>query len=203
MKKIFVVFLTAVICFGLISCKSGTTPNTDDSNGTQQSEPSSVDRVESETNDQSSKLPETETENKNEIIITTENWQDYLEVKIVEEWGVNGCYLSYVLALKDIYADKTINSTTTLDIEWSGTWVYKEFTCDRDEKIYKIGEVIADKPSENITKQSCFLTQLSTIEHYANVQSVILLGGETDYYTYVKVIENLNVLNASGTIILR
>ena len=68
------------------------------------------------------------------------------------------------------------------------------------EKTYEIGENIADKPIENVTKQSSFLTQLLSIKHYADNQAVIIIGGETDYYSYVKVVEDFKVINANGTI---
>lgn len=176
MKKMIPLLLTLVLCLSLCACSKEPTKGT-----ASQQDPAKV------------------TE---QIVITTENWQEYLELKQVEDWQADerGCCVVFTLGLKDEYAVKQISDLKTLDVEWSGTWVYRKYTCNKDEKTYEIGDIIESYPAENESKQSSFHPNLLNLKHFVDKYAVMVVGAGTDYYTYTNTIEQFEVISANGVI---
>ena len=208
MKRIIAFTLAFVLCMTMCACQSTESTETQPSKApdnhnsdTKPTEDESAPGNDMTDPTQPSTEPkETNTAPVKEIVITTENWQEYLELKQVVEWREHGCMITYALGLKDAYADRTISAETTLEVEWSGTWVSRELTSDTETKTFEIGAIIADEPAEELTTKSSFHPNLLTLEHYVQQHAIVVIAGKTGYSRYVKTVEDFNVISASGTI---
>jgi len=180
MKKVLSLILALTLCLSLCAC--GNEKN--------------------ESTDKATTKQDPDTSYSDEIVITTENWQDYLEMKEIVDWSASGsgCAVTFSLGLKDEYADKEVSSMTTLDVEWKGTWVYRQFSCNRDQKTYTIGSIIESRGSEDVQKQTSFHPNLLNLDHMVEKHAVMVVGGATDYTTYLRTIENFEIISATGTI---
>ena len=197
MKKTIAIFLVIMLCLPLFACGKEQSAN----NGSIVTSTSTT-TITSSTDNATTPTTSSNTQS-DDIVITTENWHEYLEVKQIEDWEEDekGCCISYSLGLKDVYDDKQISELTTLEIEWSGTWVYRKYSCDMTNKTYQIGDIIADKPVEEVAKKSSFHQGiLSTNKACVAAQAVMVIGAGTDCVSYVKTIEDFTVTSASGII---
>ena len=134
------------------------------------------------------------------VKLTKGNWNDYLEVRMLEQWGPNGCTISFALCLKDEYADKKVSDATDFAVEWSGTWVPKTLTCDLETKTYTIGDKYPGEPEESVTEQAKFHPNLLNLEYCKEKNALAMLGGKTAHPYYTMILENFRVISVSGTI---
>lgn len=208
MKRIIAFALAFVLCMTMCACQSTesseTQPSKAPDNHNSDAKPTEGESAPgNDTTDPTQAPTEPEATNAapvKEIVITTENWQEYLELKQVVEWREHGCMITFALGLKDAYADRTVSAETTLDVEWSGTWVSRELSSNTENKTFEIGEIIEGEPVEEITKQSSFHPNLLTLDHYIQQHAIVVIAGKTGYSRYVKTVENFTVISASGTI---
>ena len=183
MKQAISLLLACMLCLSLFAC------------GTNED-------VDSPASTSSDLIKEENTGESEEIVITIDNWQDYLEIKQAADWegDERGCCIVFLIGLKEEYAGKQISADTTLEMEFTSSWVYKAFSCDKETKSYEIGDVIADKPGETVTMHRAFSPSLLEWQPSADVQAVLLVDGATDYYSYVKILEDFQVISVSGVI---
>lgn len=147
------------------------------------------------------------------IEITTDNWQDYLEIKQVllnekqlDEFGeVNSemafCYT--MLCLKDEYADKTVSEDTDIALTFDAVERCYEYTLD-GEKVVK-GDPVKREPrsiGETIGHDD-YATFVRETDDYLNTEykKVALLPGlgNTDV---VGVLEDIEIERIEGTLVL-
>ena len=147
------------------------------------------------------------------IEITTDNWQDYLEIKQVllnekqlDSFGeVNSemafCYT--MLCLKDEYADKTVSDDTDIALTFNALERHYEYTMD-GEKVVK-GELIKRDPisrGETIGHDD-YGTFARETDDYLNTEykKVALLPGlgSTDF---IGVLEDIEIERIEGTLVL-
>ncbi len=208
MKRIIAFALAFVLCMTMCACQSTESTETQPAKApdNHNSAPNPTEGESAPDNNMAgptqapTEPEETDTAPVKEIVITTENWHEYLELKQVVEWREHGCMITFALGLKDAYADRTVSAETNLDVEWSGTWVSRELSSNTENKTFEIGEIIDGEPVEEITKQSSFHPNLLTLEHYIQQHAIVVIAGKTGYSRYVKTVEGFTVISASGTI---
>lgn len=208
MKQIIAFALVFVLCMTMCACQNTenteTQPSKTPDNHNSDTKPAEDESAPGNDTTDPTQAPtepeKTDTVPVKEIVITTENWQEYLELKQVVEWREHGCMITFALGLKDAYADRTVSAETTLDIEWSGTWFSRELSSNTENKTFEIGEIIEGEPVEEVTKQSSFHPNLLTLEHYIQQHAIVVIAGKTGYSRYVKTVEDFAVISASGTI---
>ena len=206
MKKTIALLLALAMCLSLYACGRSQNVNVPTSNITSPKDTNDQTHHNSETTISETTIPDTtdpssaENTQPDKIVITTDNWQEYLELKQVVEWREYGCMITNALGLKDEYADRKVSAETTLNVEWTGTWVARKLTSNSETKTFEIGGIFDEKPAEKLEKQSYFHPNLLNLEHYLQQHAIVVLAGETGYSRYVRIIEDFAIVSASGII---
>ena len=151
------------------------------------------------------------------IEITTDNWQDYLEIRqenIIEE-SVNALgdvesrcvFRPAMLCLKEEYADKKVSSKTEIALEYKGTGVAYEYKFDDDGKV-----VIGDKHDPISSGEKNFsevidnktYCQREELKKQVDAYNCVigLYSSCDDYRQWVNCLENVEVVRIEGTLVL-
>lgn len=151
MKKLIALLLVAVMCFSLVACGGGETPNTDDNsaqeqqtqNGNNEPEVTEPDNTEPDNTEPENTEPQYAT-----VEITLDNWQDYFEfceytVFLDNAFGEFDCfYICWSLAAKDgLIVDE---NNSDIAIEYTYTTERKPYTVDYENKTIDFGETKDD-----------------------------------------------------------
>ena len=150
MKKIVALSLVVIIIFSFVAC-----------GGKEKSNNSAAITNDSQAINTKETFKITEpkaTEPSNEIVITLDNWQDYIELKYMPSWDYNAfdeiegfSCLYPVLALKEEYAHKTVSSDTELAVGYTATRIFKTVIVDLENKSFKWEDTVVETKEVNET----------------------------------------------------
>lgn len=211
MKKILALLLAAVMCFSLVACGGGETPNTDDNSTQEQqiqnnnNEPEVADPevTEPESTEAEVTEPESTEPQLEEVEITLDNWQEYFALQEFVTFRENGfgeienVRADYILVTKEGITCDTDNCN--IAIEYTYSYGDTTYTVDFENRTIAYGE------TSNIVESSAKIGNMSNVEFW--------LGGEYERFgirlldTYrnepqgsESIVVDVNIIRISGTL---
>lgn len=177
MKRIFCTLLITALLFSLCACSADTTSSAEsvEASSNVSIEPSSketssadpiVSKEESvavSSKEESVADTSSEVKTSGSITITLDNWDEYFEFVVEEEWQENafgeaeGLHFVYKFQPKEEYADKIKkNANFSIAVEYTFTTTtslaYVPITVDYENRTYSLGDI----PSETMTGKRTF-----------------------------------------------
>lgn len=204
MKKFYTLLLAAAMIFSLVACGG---EEKAENSGAPQTADQADNVITTTVVTESSKV-----ELPQEVEITLDNWQDYLEMKYMVGWDYNAfdeiegfSYIYPVLALKEDFAGRTVSKNTELAVGFTATELWKTASADIESKTYEWGEESGVKEKEVVSDTAKFYAEgLGSNERILKEGGIVILnpfskhGNGVVSYPYY---EDFEITRIEGTLI--
>ena len=191
MKKLFALFLVAVMCFSLVAC-----------GGDEESNNNNL----PQTNNSSTQQEQSNNAKEKEVVITVDNWQEYFEITYgLKEEKDNFDKITYAdslvcsVKLKDKYASKLVDKKFEIDFEFEKSTYFWKANVNYESGTYELTEELESFNGLKSGDGSYF--EQATITNYsldkAIIRSDIITDGDDTIIQYPKI---LGLSKVQGTL---